>query len=76
MKISLKHLESLSKQTILLSENKINNLEKLKSYRFNLEEKVRNLKGKRNMEKKKKEKQILKSKGENYTRNCQFKGFN
>lgn len=47
MKISLKHLESLSKQTILLSENKINNLEKLKSYRFNLEEKVRNLKGKR-----------------------------
>ena len=47
MKISLKHLESLSKQTILLSENKINNLEELKSYRFNLEEKVRNLKGKR-----------------------------
>lgn len=47
MKISLKHLESLSKQAILLSENKINNLEELKSYRFNLEEKVRNLKGKR-----------------------------
>ena len=47
MKISLKHLESLSKQTILLSENKINNLEELKSYRFNLEAKVRNLKGKR-----------------------------
>ena len=47
MKISLKHLESLSKQTILLSENKINNLEEFKSYRFNLEEKVRNLKGKR-----------------------------
>lgn len=47
MKISLKHLESLSKQTILVSENKINNLEELKSYRFNLEEKVRILKGKR-----------------------------
>lgn len=47
MKISLKHLESLSQQTILLSENKINNLEKLKSFRYNLEEKVRILKGKR-----------------------------
>ena len=47
MKISLKHLESLSQQTILLSENKINNLEELKSFRYNLEEKVRILKGKR-----------------------------
>ena len=47
MKISLNHLESLSQQTILLSENKINNLEELKSYRYNLEEKVRILKGKR-----------------------------
>ena len=47
MKISIKHLDSLSQQTILLSENKINNLEGLKSYRYNLEEKVRILKGKR-----------------------------
>ena len=47
MKISLKHLESLSQQTILLSENKINNLEELKSYRYNLEENLRILKGKR-----------------------------
>lgn len=47
MKISLKHLDSLSQQTILLAENKINNLEELKSYRYNLEEKVRILKGKR-----------------------------
>ena len=47
MKISLKHLDSLSEQTILLSENKINNLEELKSYRYNLEEKIRILKGKR-----------------------------
>lgn len=47
MKISINHLESLSQQTILLSENKINNLEELKSYRYNLEEKVRILKGKR-----------------------------
>ncbi len=47
MKISIKHLESLNQQTILLSENKINNLEELKSYRYNLEEKVRILKGKR-----------------------------
>ena len=47
MKISIKHLNSLSQQTILLSENKINNLEELKSYRYNLEEKVRILKGKR-----------------------------
>lgn len=47
MKISLKHLESLSQQTILLAENKINNLEELKSYRYNLEENLRILKGKR-----------------------------
>ena len=47
MKISLKHLNSLSQQTILLSENKINNLEELKSYRYNLEENLRILKGKR-----------------------------
>ena len=47
MKISLKHLESLNQQTILLAENKINNLEELKSYRYNLEEKIRILKGKR-----------------------------
>lgn len=47
MKISIKHLDSLSQQTILLSENKISNLKELKSYRYNLEEKVRALKGKR-----------------------------
>ena len=47
MKISIKHLDSLSQQTILLSENKINNLEELKSYRYNLEENLRILKGKR-----------------------------
>ena len=47
MKISIKHLDSLSQQTILLSENKISNLEELKSFRYNLEEKVRILKGKR-----------------------------
>lgn len=47
MKISLKYLESLSQQTILLAENKINNLEELKSYRYNLEENLRILKGKR-----------------------------
>lgn len=47
MKISIKHLESLSQQAILLSKNKINNLEELESYRYNLEEKVRILKGKR-----------------------------
>ena len=47
MKISLKHLESLSQQAILLYKNKINNLEELKSYRYNLEEKVRILKVKR-----------------------------
>ena len=47
MKISIKHLESLSQQTIFLAENKINNLEELKSYRYNLEEKIRILKGKR-----------------------------
>ena len=47
MKISIKHLESLSQQTILLYENKISNLEELESYRYNLEEKVRILKGKR-----------------------------
>lgn len=47
MKISIKNLESLSQQTILLAENKINNLEELKTYRYNLEENLRILKGKR-----------------------------
>ena len=47
MKIVIKHLESLSEQTILLTENKINNLNELKSYRYNQEEKLRILKGKR-----------------------------
>ncbi len=47
MKISLKHLDSLCQQTILLAENRINNLEELKSYRYNLEESLRILKGKR-----------------------------
>ena len=47
MKISLRHLESLIQQTILLSENKNNNLEELKSYRYNLEDNLRILKGKR-----------------------------
>ena len=47
MKIAIKHLDSLSEQTILLTENKINNLNNLKSYRYNQEEKLRILKGKR-----------------------------
>ena len=47
MKITLKYLDSLSQQAILLSKNKINNLEELELYRYNLEEKVRILKGKR-----------------------------
>lgn len=47
MKIAIKHLDSLSEQTILLTENKINNLNDLKSYRYNQEEKLRILKGKR-----------------------------
>lgn len=47
MKIAINHLDSLSEQTILLTENKINNLNKLKSYRYNQEEKLRILKGKR-----------------------------
>lgn len=47
MKIAIKHLDSLSEQTILLTENKINNLNEFKSYRYNQEEKLRILKGKR-----------------------------
>lgn len=47
MKIAIKHLDSLSEQTILLTENKINNLNELKTYRYNREEKLRILKGKR-----------------------------
>lgn len=34
MKIAIKHLNSLSEQTILLTENKINNLNDLKSFRY------------------------------------------
>lgn len=47
MKVSLKHLESLSQQTILLAESKITSLEELKSYKYNLEKNLRILKGKR-----------------------------
>ena len=47
MKIAIKHLNSLSEQTILLTENKINNLNDLKSFRYIQEENLRILKGKR-----------------------------
>lgn len=47
MKIAIKHLDSLSEQTILLNENKINNLNDLKSLRYIQEENLRILKGKR-----------------------------
>lgn len=47
MKIAIKHLDSLSEQTILLTENKINNLNDLKSFRYIQEENLRILKGKR-----------------------------
>lgn len=47
MKIAIKHLDSLSEQTILLTENKINNLNDLKSLRYIQEENLRILKGKR-----------------------------
>lgn len=47
MKIAIKHLDTLSEQTILLTENKINNLNDLKSYRYSQEENLRILKGKR-----------------------------
>jgi len=47
MKIAIKHLDTLSEQTILLTENKINNLNDLKSYRYSKEENLRILKGKR-----------------------------
>lgn len=47
MKIAIKHLNSLNEQTILLTENKINNLNDLKSFRYTQEENLRILKGKR-----------------------------
>ena len=47
MKIAIKHLNSLSEQTILLTENKINNLNDLKSFRYIQEENLKILKGKR-----------------------------
>lgn len=47
MKIAIKHLDSLNEQTILLAENKINNLDDLKGFRYTQEEKLRILKGKR-----------------------------
>lgn len=47
MKIAIKHLNSLSEQTILLTANKINDLNELKCYRYNQEEKLKILKGKR-----------------------------
>lgn len=47
MKIAIKHLNNLSEQTILLTENKINNLNDLKSFRYIQGENLRILKGKR-----------------------------
>ena len=47
MKISIKHLNNLSEQTILLAENKIDTLDDLKNYRYKQEENLRILKGKR-----------------------------
>ena len=47
MKIAIKNLNSLNEQTILLTENKINNLNDLKSFRYTQEENLRILKGKR-----------------------------
>ena len=47
MKIAIKHLNSLNEQTILLTENKINNLNDLKSFRYTQEENLIILKGKR-----------------------------
>ena len=55
MRIEVKYMNELSRQAVLLSENKIGSLEDLNSFRTKLEDEVRNLKGIReNLQRKKK----------------------
>lgn len=54
MRIELKYMKELSKQTILLTENKIGSLDDLNAFRTKLEDEVRTLKGAReNLQRKK-----------------------
>lgn len=54
MRIELKYMKELSRQTILLTENKIGSLDDLNAFRTKLEDEVRTLKGAReNLQRKK-----------------------
>ena len=54
MRIELKYMKELSRQTILLTENKIGSLDDLNAFRTKLEDEVRTLKGTReNLQRKK-----------------------
>ena len=54
MRIGLKYMKELSRQTILLTENKIGSLDDLNAFRTKLEDEVRTLKGAReNLQRKK-----------------------
>ena len=55
MKIEIKYMDELSRQAVLLNENKIGSIEDLKAFRGRLEDEVRTLKGTReNLQRKKK----------------------
>ncbi len=54
MRIELKYMNELSRQAVLLTENKIGSLDDLNTFRTNLEDEVRTLKGTReNLQRKK-----------------------
>ena len=56
MRIELKYMKELSRQTILLTENKIGSLDDLNAFRTKLEDEVRTLKGTRESLQRKKKK--------------------
>ena len=56
MRIELKYMNELSRQAVLLTENKIGSLDDLNAFRTKLEDEVRNLKGTRESLQRKKRK--------------------
>ena len=54
MRIEIKYMNEISRQSVLLSENKISSLDDLNTFRIKLEDEVRTLKGTReNLQRKK-----------------------
>lgn len=58
MKIEIKYMDELSRQEVLLNENKIGSIDDLKAFRGKLEDEVRTLKGTRESLQRKKKKSV------------------